>query len=435
MKKYILIASAALLTLASCTKVMETAANSDEIGFQVANYAQTKADGDATPTVAFTHDDFGAYAWHNGDQGAQTVRFSNEKVAKRDGVWTTVNATYYWMKTGTDDFVCYAPYNEGTPEVTPTSIKWGVAAPYEVKMDSKDLMYADKALNQTGKVGQDGKTAAPVPVLFHHALAKLAFQVKANFLEYTNPEEKDDKGNVVVASGKTTWEVTLRSAKLSGIRNKGSIELKTPDASGKWTLPEGKVWTPDREYIPNSGSLDLSLKEDNSSWNLPEVEGYHVWDYAKSTTDDLNLYQKSGTDAGLALTTEPQRVYTDENGEFVPLFVIPQILMSTDYESEDWTVGQQLVMDLTIVTHLPGNPDDSGKPLVITENIHKVYDLKDISPLKAWEMNQDITYTINIKPTASSDPGNPDDPKDVIITFDPAVDDWVPVSSPIEIAL
>ena len=125
------------------------------------------------------------------------------------------------------------------------------------------------------------------------------------------------------------------------------------------------------------------------------------------------------------MTTEPQRVYTDENGEFVPLFVIPQILMSTDYESEDWTVGQQLVMDLTIVTHLPGNPDDSGKPLVITENIHKVYDLKDISPLKAWEMNQDITYTINIKPTASSDPGNPDDPKDVIITFDPAVDDWV----------
>jgi hypothetical protein len=394
MKKYILIASAALLTLASCTKVMETAANSDEIGFQVANYAQTKADGDATPTVAFTHDDFGAYAWHNGDQGAQTVRFSNEKVAKRDGVWTTVNATYYWMKTGTDDFVCYAPYNEGTPEVTPTSIKWGVAAPYEVKMDSKDLMYADKALNQTGKVGQDGKTAAPVPVLFHHALAKLAFQVKANFLEYTNPEEKDDKGNVVVASGKTTWEVTLRSAKLSGIRNKGSIELKTPDASGKWTLPEGKVWTPD------SGNSVLEAVE--------LVSG----------------------EEGLKLTTEPLALYAGTDGKAQSFYVLPQALGT----STEALAAQQLTVDIHIKTTLP-TLDEKGQPRVFEEDYKATLDLSGISSLKAWQMNQNILYTIRIKPTSAVDPENPDDPSDVTVTFDPAVSDWDDLSADATIQL
>jgi hypothetical protein len=411
MNKKLIIIAAALLPFAACTKVttgMEDTAE-HEISFQVANYVQTKA------PVAFANEDFGTYAWYNADDGSQQhVPFMvNEPVMFDEGnnMWTTSRRPYYWPKVGSLDFISYSPYCEASttvvpdasgegagttttsynPTVTENSIMW---TDYRMDLSSpEDLMYSDKVTgqkeNKSTYTSVSGVTG--VPTLFHHALAKLNFQVQANFLKEGEGEDK------------TTWEVYLNQLRL--------------------------------EYIPNSGSLDLSLKEDNSSWNLPEVEGYHVWDYAKSTTDDLNLYQKSGTDAGLALTTEPQRVYTDENGEFVPLFVIPQILMSTDYESEDWTVGQQLVMDLTIVTHLPGNPDDSGKPLVITENIHKVYDLKDISPLKAWEMNQDITYTINIKPTASSDPGNPDDPKDVIITFDPAVDDWVPVSSPIEIAL
>ena len=39
-------------------------------------------------------------------------------------------------------------------------------------------------------------------------------------------------------------------------------------------------------------------------------------------------------------------------------------------------------------------------------------------------MNQNIVYTISIKPTSSVDPANADNPSDVTITFDPAQVDW-----------
>ena len=65
--------------------------------------------------------------------------------------------------------------------------------------------------------------------------------------------------------------------------------------------------------------------------------------------------------------------------------------------------------------------------LTIEEDFHPTIDIKDISTLKAWEMNQNIIYTISIKPTANV--STPDSPEDVIITFDPAVADWTDVET------
>ena len=384
--KTLIIIAAALLPFAACTKV--TTGTEDvtehEISFQVANYVRTKA------PVAFENPDFGTYAWYTADDGSQQhVPFmTNEPVAFDGTSWTTTNRPYYWPKVGALDFISYSPYSssweetleDGTivrhdnPVVTGDSISWT-----DYRTQNEDLMYADKVTGQR----QNGSTytavsgVTGVPTLFHHALAKLGFRIRVNFLEEGEGDQK------------TTWEVYLRNASVVNLR-------------------EG-------------ADLTLSLKEDNT-WTLPDVEGYHVWD-TKDTWTGWTLYSTSSEeDAGLALTTEAQPLYTDESGEAKPLYVIPQILVPTDYESEDWTVGQQLHLDLTIITHLPGNPDDSGNPLVITENIPVDIDLVKISSLKAWQMNQDILYTINIKPTATN--GQNDTPTDVAITFDPAVGDW-----------
>ena len=60
--------------------------------------------------------------------------------------------------------------------------------------------------------------------------------------------------------------------------------------------------------------------------------------------------------------------------------------------------------------------------LEIEENFNPVLDIKDLSTLKAWEMNQNIVYTINLKPVLYV--SDWDTPNDVVIRFDPAVADW-----------
>ena len=100
-------------------------------------------------------------------------------------------------------------------------------------------------------------------------------------------------------------------------------------------------------------------------------------------------------------------------------FVIPQNLEAST---------QKIKLDVHITTHLSNG-------LVIEENFTPTIDIKDISSLSAWKMNQNIVYTINIKPTAIADPNNNDNPNDVIITFDPAVADWTNVDAAATIQL
>ena len=96
------------------------------------------------------------------------------------------------------------------------------------------------------------------------------------------------------------------------------------------------------------------------------------------------------------------------------------------------SAGVQTVdIDVDIKTTLA-----NGK--VINENFAKTINISEISTLKAWQMNENIVYTIKFKPTASAlDPGDKhdDDPEDVIIKFDPAVADWTEVSSTATIQL
>ena len=75
----------------------------------------------------------------------------------------------------------------------------------------------------------------------------------------------------------------------------------------------------------------------------------------------------------------------------------------------------------------------------INEDFVKTINISEISTLKAWQMNENIVYTIKFKPTAhGTGPGvtpHDDDPEDVIIKFDPAVADWTSVDASATIQL
>ncbi len=366
MKKYIILAAAAVMALAACTKTEVAPESQREISFQVANGIQTKATGSV-----YSNGAFGTYAWFNNTDDFMV----NEKVDKSGGVWKTVDHTFYWPKTGSISFISYSPF-EGTsntagtvPAITKDGITYtGITA------GSIDLMYADKAtcssnVNEVTDSDTADSGFTGVPTVFRHALAKLSFNIKANFIEYTDP----------TTNTKTVWEVKVTSAKIGGFKT--------------------------------TGDCALALNTDGKSWNKPVTTvgttDYYVWTNLSGASADQELVDATTYPTGVLLTTTAQDLAAASG------YVMPQILEAG---------AQQLKLTVHIKTTL-----SNGK--IINEDFTPTIDIKDISNLKAWQMNQNIVYTINIKPTAIADPNNNDNPNDVIITFDPAVADWENVST------
>ena len=367
MKKYIIIAAAALVASVACSKV-ETASIQKEINFEVANSVQTKA---FTGSV-YSNGAFGTYAWFN-----NTDEFMvNEQVDLSGGAWKTVDHTFYWPKTGSVSFISYSPFagtsnSAGTtPVVTNNTITYsGVTA------GTTDLMYADKATcsNNVNEVEDGTNSYTGVPTIFRHALAKLSFKVMANFTEWDDP----------LSGEKTKWEITLKSFKIHGFYT--------------------------------TGDLELNLNGDGKSWDKPvttvDAVDYNVWTNLSGATADQELVASD-----IVLTTSEVDLASATG------FVIPQVLAA----------GVQSVdINAHIKTTLA-----NGK--VIEEDFTPTINISEISTLKAWQMNENIVYTIKFKPTASAlDPGDatPDSPEDVIIKFDPAVADWTNVDAAATIQL
>ena len=357
MKKFFFFAAAALVTLAACTKT-ETSEPKREISFEVAN-SLTKATG-----VKYENGAFGTYAWFNNTDDFMV----NEQVDLSGGVWKTIDHTFYWPKTGSISFISYSPFAgtsdtaDSVPAITKNRITYtGITA------GSTDLMYADKAtcssnVNEVTDSDTADSGFTGVPTVFRHALAKLSFKIKANFIEYTD-----------ATTGTTTkWEVTVNSAKINGFKS--------------------------------TGDCALTLNADGKSWDKPVTtvgtDNFNVWTNLSGSVAEQELVT-----APIVLTTTPQDIAA-ANG-----YVMPQVLEAG---------VQTIKLDVHIKTTL-----SNGK--TIEEDFTPTVDIKDISSLKAWQINENIVYTINIKPTAYA--SSYDDPNDVIITFDPAVAGWTNVDA------
>lgn len=384
--KKLLILAAAVVTMVGCSKVVND--NIDlkkEINFEVANRLTKAQTGGAYSTSV----PFGTYAWFTATSGSDHAAFMvNEKVAFIGGVWKNADNTFYWPKTGSIDFISYSPFvgtsntAASVPAVTQNSITYT-----DYTVNGTDIMYADKAKcsSNVNEIEDDNTPESGftgVPTLFRHALAKVSFKVKANFVKW--PENETDPTKM------TQWEVTVKSAKIRGLYN--------------------------------TGSCALALNADGEHWDKPATSiggtNWYIW-------TDL-----SGSSAAQELIASPVVLTTDPQ-DISPLsgYVIPQDLKEN---------VQMLDLDVHIKTTLPtGNvieedyitssevPTPAGKFPSIN--------LKDISSRKVWQINENITYIISFKPTAKVDQDN--SPEDVIITFDPAVVDWVSVTDNIKIQL
>ncbi len=162
MKRLFLLATAAIVALASCTKtqVVNTEAP-EEIAFKTVAGAMTKADFSGT---------LGVFAEYN-DGTSTTTYFENAPFAEDGGVW---KGSKYWPKEGTLDFTFYAPHmNSG--------------AEYDDATKTLTLTIPDNGSAQTdylvGKTRPMGESYTPgnnVNVELDHVLASIKFTVKAD---------------------------------------------------------------------------------------------------------------------------------------------------------------------------------------------------------------------------------------------------------------
>lgn len=234
MKKYIIIA-AALAAVCACSKNEPAQTAQKEISFQKASYlSQTKADGDP---IEYDEDEtFGVYAWFDSENAAEQNQafMVNETVGYTGSEWKVVGKTYYWPKTGNVDFFAYAPTAE-KPWITCDDEKHILTAAETTIAGTEDYMYSSMAMDYNENVETYFTTG--VPVLFHHALAKLTVNFKAGKL--VDPENEDN-----------VWEITVNQAEFLKVCNAGSLTLamaedtETAPEVIEWTLPTNAIWTP-----------------------------------------------------------------------------------------------------------------------------------------------------------------------------------------------
>ena len=244
---YFIIAAVAMTSLVACTKFEDTAPPR-KITFEKAIYRpQTKADPD--PVIKSVMDEFTSFkckAFLHADNGG-TAYFPTQDMFGANGetisAYTsndekTTDSTavaywapshdYYWPK-GERSFINFVGWYDakGTApsEATETSLKWNG---YTVET-TDNLLFADeawryKANPESNRYGFNGIEKG-VPMLFHHALAKLCIEAK---VAETTIENKTGGAGL----GNTNWEVTLSNIKLDGIYTTGDLVLTNTEPTG-----------------------------------------------------------------------------------------------------------------------------------------------------------------------------------------------------------
>lgn len=407
MKKYFILAVAAIAVMAACAKVehFDAPAPGDSlISFSVVNHrAQTKSHplpytGSAYPTNV----PFGTYCWWTEDDwtGAPSdttfVFMNNEKVSYSGTQWVP-SSTYYWTKSGKLTFASYSPFadadstlityrtapdtlgrdslrrfdfeNYGYSEVPKYDFAKGFTyKDYRIVPDADvDLMYADLAANCTQKTNangdkvqdENGSSYSGVPTIFNHALCRVGFAFRA--IGSMNPNV--DSIRVVI----------------------NSVDIKNIETRGDFTQnpTTGSRWETDHDHL---------LK----NYNFPV------------TIDTLVLIK----DTPDSLASKKNYAELDRK-----VIVLPQAHLNSN-DGLAVTTDQLLTISYTVLLHYTSAPDNTDGSLKwATETLTSVLRLKNCG-IPTWRDNQNIIYRISINPY-SSEP----------VTFDPAVAGWEDVDS------
>lgn len=275
MKKQLIIAACAALSLAACTKVnVETpetitvngiAANANSaIGFEAVSHKSTKAAiNDAIfPTTAGGFKVFASYlatgTWSNTADGKLYIDGATTSYETSSDLWIS-DPKAYWPLTGTLTFSAVYPstatvaYSASTTAHTMTVTNYEADGQTELlysnPLDAKDQTSATATTNyvpESGKTDKTGDENKGVNIVFNHALSQV--------LVYAKSGVANVKYQVTGLDLKTKDKATLTLTE--GSDNKYSVSWGTPSG----TATSGNIAF--TENIPDVTSADY-VKVDN----------------------------------------------------------------------------------------------------------------------------------------------------------------------------
>lgn len=399
MKKYFILAVAALAASVACSKV-ETEFNptdpGNKIAFEVANYAtQTKAE-----TSLATGEDglysFHTYATQFPEIGTAVLFMSNEEIKAYDNsnavvtsgsdIYTWAPAVdYFWPKTGYINFYSYA----GTinPAVAFSGDKKTATFTYADKTitANDNILVADAALhfNTNKDVYKKDHVSGGVPTLFRHQLAKIIFKVH---LKTTQPASNNTIWTVRTIEEETINETSCKST-VSYV-NKGSLTLKNADEL----------------------AADATKNTTQQVWTADPAGNVSGWVASTTATDVDEIKMASKT-----LTIELNK---QESEETKPAYLIEERSVMPQV-----TTGTKFVLYYEVSAKHTGDSEPFMKE-VRTVGVDVAKTLKDlVSTIDDWSKNTKITYNVIIDPVSEK------------VTFDPAVEEWAAEEGDINVPL
>lgn len=352
MKKYFIIAVAALAASAACNKVETDNTPQKAISFQVANYVpQTKAN------VAFEGTSFKTSAWFHADASSTAQPFMASETIKlqSNNTWAA-DRIYFWPKTGWINFFSWA----GAPEPTVTegqAVYGSASAPVTIATDA-DAMLASAAYRYgnanydanvyTDPILYNGVDTKGVPTLFHHMLAQVNFVVKF------------DAQDIPSTSG-YKWDLIINSISLN-YGNQGYLEVNFTDPSAT-----GQAWP----FAANTVNW-------NRNANTDLAGTLNLGDANKQTTAAGSI--SAGKD-----------LYKD-------VTVLPQDLTATGSNAKV-SLNYTLISYYNDAKHIEETVDLTGANAIALTDF-------TTETITEWDMNYKYTYTITIKPnkTVTFDP-------------------------------
>ena len=398
MKKYFILAAAALTVFAACTKVEVAETPAKKISFNATTYtAQTKADPGTTSSLysegvsafnskAFLHANGAAEGTDFFGATGDTVRY----IAGTPAVWEPI-LEYFWPKASDSyiNFVSWYTKNAkaqlSASDITETAMNWGDTDHPVTIVANDNILFADEAWRFKDNVNPGtyryDDVAEGVPTLFHHALAKLAFNVKLS---------------TTTQSTKTIWDVDIQTASLK-IGNNGYLALTNEAPAG--TNAAISAWKV-------GGSAATSEIVGWARPSSPTLE--QIVETTSEASDVTKSFVKCSFEGFAPKTdatkTTTSQVFLEERT------VMPQTLGST----------VKFAMTFTIKLYHDSDNDGAKDGAAYSEETITIaeQDLTDlVATPAAWNMNTKVTYNITIDPVGKK------------VLFDPAVVDWATVNT------
>ena len=409
MKKYFIFAVAAVAAMAACTKVeTEDTAPARKISFEVGNYStQTKADPETTSSVRTeTGGSFKSKAWlhANGETGTNFFGTAANNYIETVS-YLTASSTwepeleYFWPKGAGSyiNFVSWFATNSKAPStVTETAMNWGTAAAPMTIVTDDNFLFADEAWRYTDNVGpsatygKDGVTKG-VPTLFHHALAKVAFNVRLS---------------TVTASTKSVWDVDIQTVELK-VGNNGYLDLVNQDPTSNTT----RAWKVGDNY-----STGVAATSDNIGWTRPTTSTLETIVETGSSAENVTkqFVAVQFSDFKPTTLTNGHAVSGDFQTLLAERTVMPQIIdggvvnfKMTFYIRVFHADAQGNKAEFNGTEGITDDDAFSTELITVQGNLHTL-----VGAIDNWKMNTKYIYNVTIDPVGKK------------VLFDPAVVDW-----------